>query len=288
MKHYLKQTLLKTGLLAAIAGALVCHEQKWRRELAQERADFAMQKDSLISKINSLKNKDCSFRFYEHFANGADYRTIKAIQDSCFTNRKKNIYAMYRPQPLSAELIEQNDSSQRKYPHDSKLFNLQQQALSDFEASDSLPEILQNGNRYLKATLDIMSKQNHAMGGSLTRVLENSDEVNEREFKARYLMFDLKAKNKIYTNKHDLTTDFYKVIFIKNVLLYKQTARYLTRLTDSLQTEYCLEAKRDSALFEHKKRQQIDSLLHAKPETPAFHFNIATQIPHFSPKKYIR
>ena len=80
----MKRTLFKAGLCAAAASALFFNEKKWENRLLKERADFDIQKEILLNKINQLENRDTSFRFYEHFANGADYKTIKAIEQRTF------------------------------------------------------------------------------------------------------------------------------------------------------------------------------------------------------------
>ena len=68
-----------------------------------------------------------------------------------------------------------------------------------FHNSDSIPAILENGQLFLQSLLNTMKQQNHAMGMSLSRNLNNTEEENEREFKARYFMFQIKTKNKIFT-----------------------------------------------------------------------------------------
>ena len=56
--------------------------------------------------------------------------------------------------------------------HDSNLEFRRRQALEAFQTSDSIPDILENGSRFMQATLDMMSKHNHAMGGSLARAIK--------------------------------------------------------------------------------------------------------------------
>lgn len=287
MKRDIKLNLLKVGTGALFIGALYCNnEQKWQKRLAVERANFEMQKNLLEQKIDELQNRDTSFRFYEHFANGADYREIRAIEEMRFINTKENPYAIYKPQKLTAELIEKNDTALKEHLHDSELFLQQQNAAQAFENSDSLSQTLKNGNLYLRSTLNIMTKHNRAMGGSLVRALENSDEQNEREFKIRYMMFTLKTKNKMYFNQHDLTTDFYKALFLKNLALYKKTEFYLTSLTDSLEAVHRLSVARDSVAFEKDKRHKIDSILNAKPDVSQLRrFDYAVDMPVFMPKR---
>lgn len=84
----MKRTLFKAGLCAAAASALFFNEKKWENRLLKERADFDIQKEILLNKINQLENRDTSFRFYEHFANGADYKTIKAIEQRTLYGRR--------------------------------------------------------------------------------------------------------------------------------------------------------------------------------------------------------
>lgn len=134
-----------------------------KNRLLKERADFDIQKEILLNKINQLENRDTSFRFYEHFANGADYKTIKAIEQRTFVRPQNNIYAQYRPKALSAEVIENNYAAMAKNLHDSDLEFRRRQALEAFQNSDSVPDILENGSRFMQATLDMMSKHNHAM-----------------------------------------------------------------------------------------------------------------------------
>lgn len=110
----MKRTLFKAGLCAAAASALFFNEKKWENRLLKERADFDIQKEILLNKINQLENRDTSFRFYEHFANGADYKTIKAIEQRTFVRPQNNIYAQYRPKALSAEVIENNYATMAK------------------------------------------------------------------------------------------------------------------------------------------------------------------------------
>lgn len=95
--------------------------KKWENRLLKERVDFDIQKEILLNKINQLENRDTSFRFYEHFANGVDYKTIKAIEQRTFVRPQNNIYAQYRPKALSAEVIENNYAAMAKNLHDSDL-----------------------------------------------------------------------------------------------------------------------------------------------------------------------
>ena len=125
----------------------------------------------------------------------------------------------------------------------------------------------------------MMSKHNHAMGGSLARAIKNSDAENERELKARYLMFEMKTKHKMYFNRHDLSVDFYRIVFLKNLSLYKQTAKFMTSLTDSLENNYLKKVQQDSLLFEREKRRQIDSIIKEKPRIPLLKYNFADQMP---------
>ena len=275
----MKRTLFKAGLCAAAASALFFNEKKWENRLLKERADFDIQKEILLNKINLLENRDTSFRFYEHFANGADYKTIKAIEQRTFVRPQNNIYAQYRPKALSAEVIENNYAAMAKNLHDSDLEFRRRQALEAFQNSDSVPDILENGSRFMQATLDMMSKHNHAMGGSLARAIKNSDAENERELKARYLMFEMKTKHKMYFNRHDLSVDFYRIVFLKNLSLYKQTAKFMTSLTDSLENNYLKKVQQDSLLFEREKRRQIDSIIKEKPRIPLLKYNFADQMP---------
>lgn len=273
MYDKLKKNLLKAGLFTTIACAFIYgNERKWAERLNQEKVRFEKEKKVLEQKIKELESRDTSFRFYEHFANGADYKEILKIENMQFVNTKENPYAKYRPLPLSKELIVKNDTVLKKKPHDSDLFNAREKALRDFNASTSVEDILENGNRFLKVTLDMMTKHNHAMGGTLARALRQSDEQNEREFQARFVMFELKTKHKMYSSRHDLTVDFYKAVFLKNLSQYKRVAAALTSLSDSIDNAYKRDVFCDSVRFEKEKQHKIDSILNAEPpfELPYF------------------
>ena len=111
-----------------------------------------------------------------------------------------------------------------------------------------------------------MSQHNSELNGSLVKIIENTDEQNDREYKARYLMFKVKTKNKMYPNHYALKSDFYRAVFLKNVSVYRRTAKKLTQIVDSLTTQYQDEITKDSLAFEQDKNRRIDSLLNSKPK----------------------
>lgn len=278
MRNKLKKYALKVGLLTTIIGAPLFSNYSLRKQIEIQKADFEAQKEILQNKIEQLRNPDTTFRFYEHFANGADYNIIKKIKDRKLHPKKQNIFEQYRPTPLSEETIINNNDSLISTTSDYKLLNIQQQHIDDFQQSDNVVDILANGKLFLESTLNLMSKHNKAMGGSLVRVLKNSEEVNNREFNARYFMFKMKTKHKMYFDKSSLTSDFYRLTFLKNVSIYKRMEKYLTRIVDSLSLQHRKEEIRDSMLFERNKNREIDSIISAKPKPVKVGFDLHNNV----------
>ena len=146
-----------------------------------------------------------------------------------------------------------------------QLFDEQEKYYQAMNDSDSITGTLQNGQLFLQSLLNTMSQHNHELHGSLIKIIENSDEQNDREFKARYFMFKVKTKNKMYKTPYDLKSDFYRTVFLKNVSIYRRTSQKLTQIVDSLNTQYQEEVKQDSLTFEYNKKRRIDSLLNSNP-----------------------
>ena len=271
----IKQFAYKAGILTLIGSAIIINEQLLHRKLEKQSKNFAQEKAILQNKISELEKRekrrqiesDTSFRFYKHLRNGIDYSHFEAIDTLTFHNPKENTFEQYRPQELTKELIEKNNSllSERK-PYNQLLYEQEQyyQAMND---SDSITNTLKNGQLFLQSLLNTMSQHNNELNGSLIKILENSDEKNDREYKARYFMFKIKTKNKIYQNRYDLKSDFYRVIFLKNTSVYRRTAQTLTQIVDSLTTQYQEKVTQDSLAFVQNKNHSIDSLLNSKPQT---------------------
>ena len=70
----------------------------------------------------------------------------------------------------------------------------------------------------------------------------------------------------MYENRHSLNADFYRLVFLKNVSVYRRTANMLTQIVDSLDNQYKKEIKQDSIAFENDKSRHIDSILSSKPK----------------------
>ena len=266
-KNILKKYLSRATILASVVVAVVINEQLLLKRIKNQKERYEAEKEILSSKIAKLENevsylKDTSFRFYEHFFNGADYEDLERLNNLKFKRNDENIYVQYRPLELNEELFNKLDTVKRDtILSGNELFDKQLDTLDKFNKSDSVFCILQNGKAFLDATLEIMHHQNKFFNGNLSRFLRNSDEENDREFKARYFMFNIKAKNKMYSTPSDLTADYYKTLFIKNTSIYKRTAGYMNNLIDSLCFEYEEKIFSDSIKFENDRRKKIDSLL---------------------------
>ncbi|MBR5598450.1 MAG: hypothetical protein IKW39_00250 [Alphaproteobacteria bacterium] len=269
---YFKKYIQGFAFWATVIGSVVANEQILLKKLKNQKEEYETQKDILEKKISELneKNKilsDTSFRFYEHLVNGANYEEFKKVSDAEFVRNSENIYEKYRPQALSEDLILSLDSACdiKKVKHNT-LFDKQMNDFEKFSNSDTITDILKNGQIFLNSTLELMAHQNKALGNSLTRILNNSDEENDREFKARYFMFKVKTKNQMYSNSYNLMSDYYKAIFLKNTTVYKRTASYLNNIVDSLSLEYEQSIEKDSVEFERKKNQKLDSILNNPPK----------------------
>lgn len=271
----IKQFAYKAGILTLIGSAIIINEQLLHRKLEKQSKNFAQEKAILQNKISELEKRekrrqierDTSFRFYKHLRNGIDYSHFEAIDTLTFHNTKENTFEQYRPKELTKELIEKNDSLLSEHKPYNQLLDEQEQYYQAMNDSDSITNTLKNGQLFLQSLLNTMSQHNHELNGNLIKILENSDEKNDREYKARHFMFKIKTQNKIYQNRYDLKSDFYRVIFLKNVSVYRRTAKQLTQIVDSLSTQHQQEVTQDSIAFEQNKNHRIDSLLNSKPQT---------------------
>ena len=269
----IRQFAYKAGILTLIGSAVIINEQLLQRKLEKQSQNFAQEKAILQNKISELEKReerrqiesDTSFRFYKHLRNGIDYKEFEAIDTLTFQNYKENIFEQYRPQELTKELIEKNDNMLSEHKSYNQLFDEQEKYYQAMNDSDSITGTLQNGQLFLQSLLNTMSQHNHELHGSLIKIIENSDEQNDREFKARYFMFKVKTKNKMYKTPYDLKSDFYRTVFLKNVSIYRRTSQKLTQIVDSLNTQYQEEVKQDSLTFEYNKKRRIDSLLNSNP-----------------------
>ncbi len=270
----IKQFAYKAGILTLIGSAVIINEQLLLHKLEKQNQNFNLEKATLQNKISELEKReerrkienDTSFRFYKHLHNGIPYEEFEAIDTLSFHNTKENPFEQYRPQELTKELIERNDSLLTTHQSYDKLLNEQEKYYQAMNESDSISTTLQNGQLFLQSLLNTMSQHNHELNGKLIKIIENSDEKNDREFKARYFMFQIKTKNKMYSSPYKLKEDFYYSIFLKNVSIYRRTAKQLTQIVDSLNAQYKEEIKQDSLTFEHNKNRRIDSLLNSKPK----------------------
>jgi len=270
----IKQFAYKAGILTLIGSAVIINEQLLHRKLEKQSKNFAQEKAILQNKISELENKekrrqienDTSFRFYKHLRNGIDYSLFEAIDTLTFHNTKENPFEQYRPQELTKELIEKNDSLLGEPQSYDKFLDEQEKYYQAMNDSTDIENTLKNGQLFLQSLLNTMSQHNNELNGNLIKIIDNSDEKNDREYKARHFMFKIKTKNKIYQNRYDLKSDFYRVIFLKNVSVYRRTAKQLTQIVDSLSTQHQQEVTQDSLTFEHDKNRRIDSLLNSKPK----------------------
>jgi len=270
----IKQFAYKAGLFALISGSVIINEQLLLHKLEKQNKNFNLEKTTLQNKISELEKReerrrienDTSFRFYKHLRDGIDYKEFEAIDTLSFRNTKENPFEQYRPQELTKELVKQNDSLLTTHQSYDKLLNEQEKYYQAMNDSNSITTILQNGQLFLQSLLNTMSQHNHELDGRLIKIIDNSDEKNDREFKARYFMFQIKTKNKMYPSRYKLKEDFYHTIFLKNVSVYRRTAKQLTQIVDSLNTQYQEEVKQDSLAFEYNKKRRIDSLLNSKPQ----------------------
>ena len=276
-KNVLKKHISKSAVLTTIVGAIVINEQVLLARLKREKEKFEAEKEILNKKISILEeknrnSKDTSFRFYKVLRNNADYESFEKLCKDTFVYNDTNVFNKYRVDSLSKKLIEDYDSLSfvldRKKSN--KLLDEELEAFEKFKQSDSIPLILENGKIFLNSMLNIMKYHNRSVGNSLVRILDNSEETNDREFKARYLMFKVKGKNKMYKSKYDMTADYYRLIFIRNVSQYKRTARYINRIVDSLTNEYNIKRTNDSIAFEVNKNRKIDSLLNTPVKKELF------------------
>ena len=270
----IKQFAYKAGILTLIGSAVIINEQLLLHKLEKQNKNFNLEKTTLQNKISELEKReerrrienDTSFRFYKHLRDGIDYKEFEAIDTLSFRNTKENPFEQYRPQELTKELVKQNDSLLTTHQSYDKLLNEQEKYYQAMNDSNSITTILQNGQLFLQSLLNTMSQHNHELDGRLIKIIDNSDEKNDREFKARYFMFQIKTKNKMYPSRYKLKEDFYHTIFLKNVSVYRRTAKQLTQIVDSLNTQYQEEVKQDSLAFEYNKKRRIDSLLNSKPQ----------------------
>ncbi len=266
----IKQFAYKAGILTLIGSSVIINEQILRHRIKKQAQEFSIQKQILQNKITQLEekanNSNTSFVFYEHLRNGVDYNTFKALDTLTFHNNKENIYEQYRPQELTPELIDSVDSIPLQPLPYNKQLDEQEKFFNAMNNSDSILHTLQNGQQFLQSLLNTMIQHNHSMGGNLSRIINNTEEENEREFKARALMFKVKTKNQIYKNQYELNRDFYRIVFLKNTSVYKRTARMLTQIVDSLSNQYQEEIKQDSLAFEDTKNRRIDSLFNTHPK----------------------
>ena len=268
-KNVLKKHISKIAIFTTIISAVILNEQILLGRLKKQKEKFEAEKEILNNKIAYLKEKnkalekDTSFRFYKILRNGANYEEFEKISNDSFVWDKENVYEKYRADSLSLELLENYDSIsfEKDKKHSNDLLDKELEAFDKFNDSDSIDLILENGQVFLNLLVDIMKFHNRSVNNNLTRILENSDEVIDREFKARYFMFGVKAKNQIYPTKYDMTADYYRILFLKNVLMYRKTAKYINSIVDSLTNVYNAEKERDSIEFEIKKNKKIDSLL---------------------------
>ena len=114
-KNILKKYLSRATILASIVGAVVINEQLLLRRLKNQKERYEAEKELLSSKITKLENevsclKDISFRFYEHFSNGADYKDLEKLNNLKFKRNDENIYVQYRPLELNEELFNKLDT----------------------------------------------------------------------------------------------------------------------------------------------------------------------------------
>lgn len=268
-KNVLKKHISKIAIFTTIISAVILNEQILLGRLKKQKEKFEAEKEILNNKIAYLKEKnkalekDTSFRFYKILRNGANYEEFEKISNDSFVWDKENVYEKYRADSLSLELLENYDSIsfEKDKKHSNDLLDKELETFDKFKNSDSIDLILENGQVFLNSLVDIMKFHNRSVNNNLTRILENSDEVIDREFKARYFMFGVKAKNQIYPTKYDMTADYYRILFLKNVLMYRKTAKYINSIVDSLTNVYNAEKERDSIEFEIKKNKKIDSLL---------------------------
>ena len=268
-KNVLKKHISKIAIFTTIISAVILNEQILLGRLKKQKEKFEAEKEILNNKIAYLKEKnkalekDTSFRFYKILRNGANYEEFEKISNDSFVWDKENVYEKYRADSLSLELLENYDSIsfEKDKKRSNDLLDKELEAFDKFKDSDSIDLILENGQVFLNSLVDIMKFHNRSVNNNLTRILENSDEVIDREFKARYFMFGVKAKNQIYPTKYDMTADYYRILFLKNVLMYRKTAKYINSIVDSLTNVYNAEKERDSIEFEIKKNKKIDSLL---------------------------
>ena len=270
----IKQFAYKAGIITLIGSAVIINEQLLLHRLEKQNKESATQKAILQNKISELEKReerrkienDTSFRFYKHLRNGIDYKEFEAIDTLSFHNTKENPFEQYRPQELTKELIEQNDSLLTTHQSYDKLLDEQEKYYQAMNDSDSITTTLQNGQLFLQSLLNTMRQHNNELNGKLTKIIENSDEQNDREFRARYFMFQIKTKHKMYTSRYKLKEDFYHTIFLKNVSIYRRTAKQLTQIVDSLDTQYKEGINQDSLTFEYNKNRRIDSLLNSTPK----------------------
>lgn len=270
----IKQFAYKAGIITLIGSAVIINEQLLLHRLEKQNKESATQKAILQNKISELEKReerrkienDTSFRFYKHLRNGIDYKEFEAIDTLSFHNTKENPFEQYRPQELTKELIEQNDSLLTTHQSYDKLLDEQEKYYQAMNDSDSITTTLQNGQLFLQSLLNTMRQHNNELNGKLTKIIENSDEQNDREFRARYFMFQIKTKHKMYPSRYKLKEDFYHTIFLKNVSIYRRTAKQLTQIVDSLDTQYKEGINQDSLTFEYNKNRRIDSLLNSTPK----------------------
>lgn len=280
----LKKTISKIAFITTIISAVVINEQILINKIKKQKEKFEAEKELLEKKISQLEEKnkvfkDTSFRFYKVLRNDVDFDSFEKIYQDSFVYDKENVFEKYRQDTLSKELILDYDSLDfeidRKQSDD--LLKKELDAFDKFKESDSIENILENGQNFLNLALNVMRLHNRSIGNSLIRILDNSDEQNDREYKARYFMFKVKGKNKVYASKYDLMADYYRLMFIKNVSEYKKTTKYMNSIVDSLTNEYNIQRENDSIAFEIDKNNKIDSLFNSPKKNELlkpYEFNI--------------
>ena len=156
----IKKFAYKAGILTLIGSSIIINEQILCHRLNKQKKEFSQQKEILQNRIKELElqknNSNTSFVFYKHLRNNVDYKDFEAIDTLTFQNKKENPFEQYRPQELTKELVENNDSSISSPLPYNKQLDEQEKFFKAMNESDSIIHTLQNGQQLLQSLLNTM------------------------------------------------------------------------------------------------------------------------------------
>lgn len=282
----MKKIVIGLSLVVASGSGYVFNDVLWRSKVRELEAASAQKELSLNEEIARLKTSMMPRPqiFEQYHESGVELGLWNEVANQKFRSSKRNPYeklrlegeaaqypdlkldSLFRVKPEVAEVLrsfyQYDQKSKKRRSHLEKMFEGGTDSAFFAAASAEL-------NR-TRAALHVMNRRS---GGTLRKMLHDSDSRLETAMKQTTEMILLKDKHKMYL-KYDaeglvdrnatvraFEEDADKAWFARDVLFYRRAAAMVNYRLDTLNVKLREEIKADSLAFERKKEAKLDSLV---------------------------